>query len=214
MIPSVTIKGSVPVIVKDDRYKQYSENGEQISTWDLMGKLESYDKIYLLDLNGIEKNRPNFDIIQKISSRKEIWADLGARSVETITDTFIAGGDKAVVSTRTMGSLDMLDNALELSEKIILSIVVNDDGILSLYKNIKNISITSLIDHAMDSGVDKVVIISLSDRGLNGVPLSDLTDENYQLYIGGVTKRIEYYDDIVDGVLLGIEEAIEYQKKN
>ncbi|MGM0510129.1 MAG: HisA/HisF-related TIM barrel protein [Thermoplasmatota archaeon] len=213
VIPSVTLKNGSPVVIEDGRYSRYSENGEHIDMWDLMGKLGDYNKVYLLDLNGIERNRPNFDIIQKVSARKDIWADLGARSAETITDTFIAGADRAVVSTRTMSSMDLLVDALELSRKIIFTIVVGE-GVLSMSKEIKKGSVKGLVSEGVDHGVDKIVVIDLSQDGFKDDLIYDLPEEDYELYIGGIDKDPEYYEDRVDGVMLGIKEAIGYQKKS
>jgi len=213
IIPSITVKGDSPVIVEDERYVPFSEEGEVVSMWDLMGELGDYDKIYLLDLNGIERNRPNFDMIQKISARKDIWADLGARSAETITDTFIAGADMAVVSTRTMSSMDLLEDALELSRNIIFTIVVGE-GVLSMSKEIKKSSVKDLMSDAVDQGADKVMIIDLSQGGFKDDLIYDMPEEDYELYIGGIDKDPEYYEDRVDGVMLGIKEAIGYQKKS
>ncbi len=213
IIPSVTVKGGSPVIVEEERYVPYSNGGKSVNMWDLMGELGDYDKIYLLDLNGIERNRPNFDMIQKISARKDIWADLGARSVETITDTFIAGADRAVVSTRTMSSMNLIEDALELSRNIIFTIVVSE-GVLSMSKKIKDSPVKKLVSRALEYGVDKIMVIDLSDKGFKKDLLHDLPEEGYELYIGGINKGIEYYEDKVDGVMLGIKEAVEFQKKS
>jgi len=81
-------------------------------------------------------------------------------------------------------------------------------------KEIKKSSVKDLMSDAVDQGADKVMIIDLSQGGFKDDLIYDMPEEDYELYIGGIDKDPEYYEDRVDGVMLGIKEAIGYQKKS
>lgn len=113
MIPSLSFKSQNLVIVNQGSYERFSYNDMELDLWGAFKELESYDKVYFLDLDGIEFNKPQTEIIRKASTSKEVWADIGARNAEGITDAFIAGADKAVLSTKTLESFEEIERSIE-----------------------------------------------------------------------------------------------------
>ena len=55
--------------------------------------LERYKnkKIYVLDHDGLEKNKPNLCLYQKLSKYHEIWVDAGPQVIGDVVDSVIAG---------------------------------------------------------------------------------------------------------------------------
>ncbi|MFO7791537.1 MAG: HisA/HisF-related TIM barrel protein [Candidatus Saliniplasma sp.] len=215
VIPSVSFKGNKPVITKNQRYVEYSKNGSKMDVWDVMDLLSGYDTIYFLDLDGIERRGLQSDILRKIGTRKEIWADVGARDTATITDAYIAGADKVVISTKTMYSKELIEESLKMSDEMIFCIDYKD-GVISPSEKIKKYSTEELIRQATDNGIDTVVIHDLGSNDFDLNLIDYLPEREYELYIGGnidIEKR-EDYEEGVDGVILGLEESIEWQNKN
>lgn len=213
MIPSLSFKNQNLVIVKESSYERFSYDDMQIDLWGAFKELDGYDKIYFLDLDGIEFNRPQTDIIRKASTSKEVWADIGARNAEGITDAFIAGADKAVLSTKTVESFEEIERSIELSEDLILCVDCKD-GLISPSEEIREMGIRNLTTSCIERGIEKVVFNNLSNRrfdekGLRKMPIGD-----YQLYIGGISlDRVDYVDhENLQDFILKFREAVTYQK--
>ncbi len=215
VIPSVSFKGNKPVTVKNNRYVHYSKEGSKLDAWSVMNLLESYDIIYLLDLNGIESRGLQSDIIRKLATRKKIWADVGARGTATITDAYIAGADRVVISTKTMYSDELIKDSSKMSDEMILCIDYKD-GVISPSEKISEMSIKNLIAQVTKAGIDTIVIHDLNDERFDQKLIDYLPEEDFELYIGGNIKieGAEVYEKKVDGVILGLEEAIAWQTGN
>jgi hypothetical protein len=63
--------------------------GKEISLKDLLNRIK--DIVYILDMDGIEKNKPNFDFYQKLSRYRKIWVDCGPRYLGDVVDAVMAG---------------------------------------------------------------------------------------------------------------------------
>ena len=68
-------------------------DGRKIRDW--KEKVNKFTEIYIMDLDGIERNEPNLDFYQSIFKRK--WIDAYPRRFEDVMDLVVAGGDKIVI---------------------------------------------------------------------------------------------------------------------
>lgn len=215
IIPSVSFKSNRPVVVASGDYQNYNENGEESDINGIMSALSDFDKIYYIDIDGIESNRLQTEIIRKISTRKEIWADVGARDVETVTDSFIAGANKTVISTKTMYSLDIMEKASEISDELVFSIDYKK-GIISPSESIRKKDIEEIVMNALDLNFDHIVISDLSEDEFDIQLIEYLPAGDYNLYISGNTYELKenYYPEYLNGIILGLREAIDWAIKN
>jgi len=76
---------------------------------DISEKLDEFKKIYVLDLDGIEKGKPNFDIYQKLSSSVDLWVDNGPRNIGDVVDTFMAGATDITIRRNLCPNLKISD---------------------------------------------------------------------------------------------------------
>lgn len=215
MIPSVSFKGNRLVTTKNQRYVEYNKNGSKVDLWEVMDLLSGYDTIYFLDLEGIERRGLQSDILRKLGTRKEVWADIGARDTASITDAYIAGADKVVISTKTMYSKDLIEDSSKMSDEMIFCIDYKD-GIITPSDKIKNYSTKELVRESTKKGIDTIVIHDLGDNDFDLKLLDYLPEKEYDLYIGGNIDmdNEEIYEEGVDGVILSLEAAIRWQNKN
>jgi hypothetical protein len=58
---------------------------------EILKDIKENEKIYILDLDGIEKDKPNLCTFQRISSSYELWVDFGPRNLGDIVDAVMAG---------------------------------------------------------------------------------------------------------------------------
>ncbi len=213
MIPSLSFKSQNLVIVNDGSYERFSYNDMELDLWGAFKELEDYDTIYFLDLDGIEFNKPQTDVIRKASTSKEVWADIGARNAEGITDAFIAGADKAVLSTKTVESFEEIERSIELSEDLILCVDYKDE-LISPSKNIREMGIRDLTTNCVERGIEKVVFNDLSNDPFDEKGLRKLPRNDYQLYIGGISlDRVDYVDhENLEDFILKFREAVKYRR--
>lgn len=102
--------------------------------------ISDYDKdnnLYILDYDGITKNKPNVNIYQRLSSFSDLWIDGGPRSTGDVIDFVMAGANKITIRKDLSDSID-ITHLRELSEgKFYLAI---KESLLKEYVNLLNIS--------------------------------------------------------------------------
>jgi len=213
VIPALSLMESKPVIVKEGEYRPYVKDGQKLGLQEVLRELQGYDRIYFLDLDGIEYDRPQTDSIRKMSTRKKIWADIGARDSKGITDAFIAGADRAVLSTKTISSKDNILDSIELSDSLVLSIDYKDD-IISPSKKIREMGVKGISQFCLDQGIDTIVFSDLSGDRFQRSHLQLLPTGDYDLFVGGISrKRVDRLSHPnLEGVILDLQEGIRYKK--
>jgi uncharacterized protein related to proFAR isomerase len=71
--------------------------------------------LYIIDYDGIAKNKPNVDIYQRLSSLYYIWVDGGPRSSGDVVDFVMAGANKVTIRYDIGFDID-IDHLRELTE--------------------------------------------------------------------------------------------------
>lgn len=213
IIPSISLIDDKPVVVTNGRYEPYVSNGKELGLWEVMDELSDFDKVHLLDLDGIEFNKPQTESIRKIGSRKEVWVDIGARGPEGVTDSFIAGADKTIISTKTIRSLRDILESVDLSDQLVLSIDYKN-GLISPSEEIKNMGVTRITELALGKDFDKIIFADLGNKRFDERALRSLPEGDYELFIGGASlDEVGYiHHENIEGYILGLREAIRWQR--
>lgn len=214
VIPALSFKNNQLVIVREGEYVRYSEERKNFDLRGAFKELKDFDRIYLLDIDGIESDKPQTELIRKATATKNIWVDIGARHAEGITDAFIAGADKAVLSTKTLLSFEEIERSIELSDELILSIDY-DGKIVSPSEEIRKMGVAELTEKCVDRGIDMIIYSDLSTGAFDGSGLRKIPDLEFDLLVGGLSrKKINYIDhENIEYYILGFEEAIEFQSR-
>ena len=113
IIPFITLKNRkiINPTVSIDKLSQYIKEGE---------------KLYVLDLDGIEKDKPNLCTFQKISSNYQLWIDCGPRTLGDVVDIFMTGAESVTLRKTLFSSINISD-IREISEnKVYLKIDFQD----------------------------------------------------------------------------------------
>ena len=72
--------------------------------------IEQVDKdvnIYVLDTDGIEKDKPNLCLYQKLSKSHALWVDTGPRVLGDIVDVIMAGATNITIRNNLWHELDV-----------------------------------------------------------------------------------------------------------
>jgi len=102
-------------------------------------------KLYILDLDGIERNKPNLCTFQRLSKIYDIWVDNGPRNLGDIVDILMSGAEKITITSDLYDDLhieqiryiteNMIYEKIDISEKDEKSIVFSSksfDGFVNL----------------------------------------------------------------------------------
>jgi hypothetical protein len=58
---------------------------------DIKDQIDQDEKVYILDFDGIDKNKPNLCTIQRFSSSFDLWVDFGPKNLGDVVDAVMAG---------------------------------------------------------------------------------------------------------------------------
>lgn len=110
-----------PILTLD---KRISTN-EQSDLLKNLSNLDSYKILYVLDLYGINKDKPNLYVYQKLSRDFDLWIDSGPRNLGDVVDNFLAGATAITIREKYWPNVDV-SRIREISEnKIYLNLDTN-----------------------------------------------------------------------------------------
>ncbi len=110
----------IPLIHMKNR-KIHAEKTEiSVPLKEFLKKVDEEKKIYILDLDGIEKDKPNLCTYQRLSDAYELWVDFGPRNIGDIVDATMAGATDITLRRNLCPQLNISD-IRELSENKIYS---------------------------------------------------------------------------------------------
>ena len=126
----------IPVLTLDKRI----DTKEQSELADRLEGIESDKTVYILDLHGINKDKPNLCVYQKLSRDFDLWIDSGPRNLGDVVDNFLAGASAVTLRDNTWkninipGIREVSENKiyLDLNSKIIDGLNYYDiDGLVN-----------------------------------------------------------------------------------
>lgn len=118
---------------------------------------DKFDKLYLADLDGIHKNKPQLDIVMEVCEEIPTYYEGGVRFANNVIDMLITGADKAVVGTSTLASLEELRGAFKLSEDITFKVDFRD-GIVGFDEQITGRAFLDLARDVREMGVAEMFV--------------------------------------------------------
>ncbi len=89
-----------------------------------------WDAIYLVDLDGLTKNRPQVGLVQDLSGRVHTWADSGPREPEDTMDQLMAGAEQVTVRYHTASNREVLPETVRVSEQVALGMEFRDQSLV------------------------------------------------------------------------------------
>ncbi len=208
LIPAVSIMSGRVTIVEDGQYRHLrTEDGRFKNPSNVLKEQES-DVVFILDIDGIEKNTPDLNLITRLSDLKELWVDAAPLTTGGAADILISGAERAVMGTKAMLDMNHLAEAVELSENIIFSLDY-DNGTLAANKKMGSMDIDELLAEVKEIGVERAMLFDLGGNRDNVPPDTDIMrkiaegfDESF---VAGHIRQdnIEHYENIgLTGVIV------------
>lgn len=78
-------------LIRLKKRKILGKDGNILSLEELKNLVNKDENIYLYDLDGLEKDKPNLCLYQKISQFQKMWIDSGPRNLGDVVDEVMAG---------------------------------------------------------------------------------------------------------------------------
>ena len=217
MIPALSIREGRPVVIKKRNIYDHLEDddGDPIPPKEFVEELVKRHGqiVYIMDIDGIERNRPQYDVLKALSKVAEIWVDAGSRSGEALIDIFTTGAEKTVISTKVMEGLGDIDAAAEISDKLMLCIDYNR-RILARNEEVGRMTPQGLADLARRKGIRDVVLADYGRKRkmeLNRDVIYSLVRTGANIYVGGRVRKKDrkaLYDMGATGGLLDMMAII------
>lgn len=105
---------TVPVVHLDrSRFPEFPDADPEAALAQLAKRFE---RIAIVDVEGIRTNEPHVEFIQTASRKRSLWVDAGSRYAEDAMDLFIAGADTVTMRWNTLDSPKELDEAASLCQ--------------------------------------------------------------------------------------------------
>ncbi len=117
----------IPLIYMKDRKIHTGKTSDPISIIDFLKQAEEIKKIYILDLDGIERDKPNLCIYQRLAGQIDFWVDSGPRDTGDIVDAIMFGATDITLRKKLCPNLQVSE-LKEISEnKIYEKIDFNEE---------------------------------------------------------------------------------------
>jgi len=137
--------------------------GSNVDVFDVLDALApQYRSVYLVDLDGIERNDPQLEYIQEVSRDTTLWVDAGVRRADGAIDILVAGAERAVLSSSYLQGPRELKRAWKLSTDIVFEVELSDGVPSPADPAWGSVDALGLATSARAAGPDTVI---LSPRG-------------------------------------------------
>jgi len=118
---------------------------------------DKFKMVYVADLDGLNKNKPQLDVVREIAEEMPTMYEGGVRRANNVIDMLITGAEKAVVGTATLMHFEDLRVAFKLSENITFKADFRD-GIVSFDPHTAGRAFRDLAGDVVDVGIKEIVV--------------------------------------------------------
>lgn len=176
--------------------------------WDAVGGSRyNAERIFVLDLAGINHGKPNFDALREIGKRTTMLLDLGASSPDDVMDGYMVDVDTVVVGTKALDSLERFEEIRDISEGVLPCVDFADGVVWSdLSKEDRDLRVVTTALKEM--GFDRLAVMDLRRLGTFSGPdarlVSELSGLDFEISLGGGIRE----EDAVGLREKGIDHAL------
>jgi uncharacterized protein related to proFAR isomerase len=194
----------LPLIHLKNRKILDNKDGSELSYDELLTQVDTEKEIYILDIDGIENDKPNLCFYQRITEQRKIWADSGPRVLGDVVDAIMAGAKTITIRKNLWPKIDV-SSIKEIAEsRVFVAIDLKNQELF-------NTNISMLQD------VDGVVLFldkNQIDRDFTAREILKTMCSKYNTYVtetyGG---DLSYWKKLgVHGVLMHIDHIKEMRK--
>ncbi|MCI4358852.1 MAG: HisA/HisF-related TIM barrel protein [Thermoplasmata archaeon] len=136
-----------------------TRDGAEYEVFDVVDSLMSrFGRIYVVDLDGVEENRPQLDYLQEISRDAELWLDAGARTADEAIDALVTGASRVVLSSATLNGPKELARAWNLSQELTFEIELQDGHVSARADSWRSLTAAALAEEIRATGPNELIV--------------------------------------------------------
>ncbi|HKS59264.1 MAG TPA: HisA/HisF-related TIM barrel protein [Thermoplasmata archaeon] len=107
-----------------------SPDGSLPDLFDVVDALHSsYPIVCVVDLDGIDRNRPQLDYLQEMARDLDIWVDAGVPTGEQAIDILVTGARRVILGTAYLESRQELARAWKLSQDVMVDVEIRNGSV-------------------------------------------------------------------------------------
>src|SRR3989454_3878786 len=157
--------------------------------WDAIGGPRyNASRIYMLDLAGINRANPNFEVTRHLGKRCDVWLDSGGREPEEVMDGYMLDVERVVAGTKTLASIDAFAGLYALSTDV-LPCIDWDGKVVWRGGREGPTDLREVVNRLRSIGFTSVCVVDLrrlgTELGPDPLLLEMLQGLDLELYIGG-----------------------------
>jgi len=217
VIPIVPVQGGKVIdIYYDNGLKPGNVSHDIYTVMNHLGNV--YDTTLFLDLDALFKRKQQIEVLKELSEVNEVWVEPAVRRSEGIIDPLVAGGEWVVIGTSTLDSLDELEEAAELSDRVIPAIQWNNGEVLRRYPT-KHHGVDDIrfhLDFFRKLDLESIMFMDLGRinkrEGLDPAIIEIVMGSGMNAYFGGGIKEqdtLTFTGLGAAGILLYINDLLE-----
>ena len=222
IVPVLDILDSKAVhAIKGERAKykplnlKLMKSSNPVEIVEFLNKEFNFKEFYIADLDAITKKNPNFKLLLKILDNPsiQVMLDPGIINKDDLLTYSKFKLNKLILGLETMENINVIKESLEIfgHNKIIISIDMYKEKIISNIKQLKSQNILQVINTIEKFGVKEVILLDLFRVGqkIGGIPplyIEIRKQFNGNILIGGGIKDFNdllmYKDEEFSGILI------------
>ncbi len=157
--------------------------------WDAIGGPRyNAARVFLLDLSGINRANPNFEVTRHLVKRCDVWLDSGGREPEEVMDGYMLDVERVVAGTKTLASIDAFAGLYALSTDV-LPCIDWDGKVVWRGGRVGPTDLREVVNRLRSIGFPSVCVVDLrrlgTELGPDPLLLETLQGLDLELYIGG-----------------------------
>src|SRR5437764_3468995 len=157
--------------------------------WDAIGGPRyNASRIYMLDLAGINRANPNFEVTRHLGKRCDVWLDSGGREPEEVMDGYMLDVERVVAGSKTLASIDSFAVLYTLSSDV-LPCLDWDGHVVWREPRETQVDLPGVAKALRGIGFSAICVMDLrrlgSELGPDPALLSNLEGLDLDVYVGG-----------------------------
>jgi histidine biosynthesis protein len=184
--------------------------GVPFDPFDVVDRLHGkYGRLYLVDLDGIERADPQLDYLQELSRDITLWVDAGVPTADAAIDILVAGAERAVLSTEFLRGPVEVRRAWKLSTDWAFEVEISPDGTLvastdwpsrdpvEVAASVREVGIGDIILSPRETDPDWTLVAGLAAGGPTWVDGTFRIDQAAFLRSSGAVGGIFHLNDVL-----------------
>lgn len=139
-------------------------DGRPVDLFDVVDRLTArFPRVCVVDLDGIERNRPQLDYLQEISRDLDVWLVAGVRTADQAIDALVTGASRVVLSSSSLASARELKRAWKLSQDLAIELEVRHGAVVAREPGWEGAPAPVVAQAVRETGLAEIVLSPRAD---------------------------------------------------